>query len=64
LFGIGVFEFCYSAGSVSDGWRIRRENELVGCEKVRDDQEKPPKSKIGNYQKRGFDLEKQELKFE
>ena len=62
--GIGVFEFCYSAGSVSDGWRIRRENELVGHAEVSDDRERHPKSKIGNYQKRGFELEKPERKFE
>jgi len=49
---------------VSGDKRTSSENKLVGCEKVRDDQEKPPKPKIGNYQKRGFDLEKQELKFE
>ena len=27
---IGIFEFCSSMRSVSGGWRIRRENELVG----------------------------------
>jgi hypothetical protein len=41
------------AGSVSDSWRIRRENELVGHAEVSDDRERHPESKIGNYQKRG-----------
>jgi hypothetical protein len=49
---------------VSGGWRIRRENELVGHEKVRDDQEKPPKSKIWNNLQHGFELKMPERKFE
>ena len=43
---------------------MNSENELVGREDVRDDQERLPKSKIGNYQKRGLELEKPERKFE
>jgi hypothetical protein len=39
------------------------ENELVGREDDRDDQERLPKSKIGNYQKRESELEKPERKF-
>ena len=64
FFGIWVFDFCYSAGSVSDGWRIRRENELVGHAKVSDYRKRHPESKIGNYQKRGFESKIPELKFE
>jgi hypothetical protein len=36
---------------------------MVRREDDRDDQERLPKSKIGNYQKRGSELEKPELKF-
>ena len=62
--GIWVFEFCYSAGSVSDSWRIRRENELVGNAEVSDDRERPPKSKKWIYQQRGFESKITERKFE
>jgi hypothetical protein len=49
---------------VSDGWRMSSENELVGHAEVSDDRERHPKSKIGNYQKRGFESKIPERKFE
>jgi len=56
IFWHRVFDFCSSAGSVSDGWRMGSDNKLVGREDVRDYQERLPKSKKWIYQKRGFQL--------
>jgi len=50
--------------SVSDGWQIRRENELVGNAEVRDYQERLLNSKNWIYQQRGFESKIMERKFE